>query len=199
MFEMEFCNFHSSGDNWTKICGMSNIDCYRDAEYKLLRDDLVLGLTDRNAKDFRTNCRCFPLCTSIKHELEINRFSITKSFLPKWDWHKKNFIVCLWKIIKFNSTEFSVYWEMWRYSLTIMKFQEFNDWRGIYFLIYWPFVVICLDYSWVFRCWASLSSFITLRFACFGRYANAKIAYRSWNHSKGMKMHPKKPICASKM
>lgn len=59
------------------------IECYKIAELKFFSDDIVHGLRDEKARDFRMGCNCLPLCTSIKYELEIIRFGLKSFNIPK--------------------------------------------------------------------------------------------------------------------
>lgn len=67
-----------SGDVNTRICGASQIKCYENAEKKLFGEDIIDGLKDSDARGFRENCNCFPTCTSIVYDAEIDR--------AKFDW-----------------------------------------------------------------------------------------------------------------
>lgn len=62
-----------SGDNTTKICGLNNIECYRNAEKTLFGEDLIDGLKDTDAKSFREKCNCLPSCTNILYDADIDR------------------------------------------------------------------------------------------------------------------------------
>lgn len=139
-------------------------------------------------KTLKTFMRIATACNNA-HRSNTN-WTIINFLYPNWikkpSEIKFNFIIS--RHILWNGVEFSVlFWDVQKYSSTTMKFmKEFNVRKDICLQICWPFVVIYLDYFWVYQCWPSLSSFITLRCACFGHYANAKTAPGSWNHSKKM-------------
>lgn len=68
--------YEPTGDRDTKICGASNIQCYNQAEDKLLEQDFTEGLSTTTA--IRKGCNCLPACTSITYDAEISQ--------AKFDW-----------------------------------------------------------------------------------------------------------------
>lgn len=65
--------FTFTGDNSTKICGASSIDCYRRADEKLFGEDVIIGLKDDVARSFREQCNCLPSCTQIIYTADVDR------------------------------------------------------------------------------------------------------------------------------
>lgn len=65
--------FSMPRDPETRICGASNMKCYQNAEKKLFGEDVIDGLKDKDAKLFREQCNCWPACTSIFYDAEIDR------------------------------------------------------------------------------------------------------------------------------
>lgn len=49
------------------------IPCYRDAQKNLFGHDIIDGLTDQNAIEFRNKCNCIPGCGSVKYDAEVDR------------------------------------------------------------------------------------------------------------------------------
>lgn len=62
-----------TGNESTKICGSAKIECYRQAQKKLFEEDIIDGLTNKNAKSFRRKCHCLPSCTAITWEANADR------------------------------------------------------------------------------------------------------------------------------
>lgn len=69
------------GDKDTKICGAMNVKCYVNAEDKLFGEDIIDGLTDRDAKSFQRKCDCLPACNKTQFAIQIDR---AKLDLTKW-------------------------------------------------------------------------------------------------------------------
>lgn len=67
------CEFFSTGDKFTKICGSKSVGCCKDAENRLFGEDVIDGLGDKDAKIFRKQCDCLPGCRTIQYEVEIDR------------------------------------------------------------------------------------------------------------------------------
>lgn len=65
-----------AGIKGEQICGAEKIKCYKDAESKLFGEDIIDGLDDENARLFRKECSCWPSCSSIAYEAEIDRTQI---------------------------------------------------------------------------------------------------------------------------
>lgn len=61
------------GSKDTQICGTSMIPCYRNAQKNLFGHDIIDGLTDKNAIEFRENCNCIPGCGSVQYNAEVDR------------------------------------------------------------------------------------------------------------------------------
>lgn len=49
------------------------ISCYRNAQKNLFGHDIIDGLIDENAIEFREKCNCVPGCVSIKYDAEVDR------------------------------------------------------------------------------------------------------------------------------
>lgn len=64
------------GNRSTPICGPMKIECYNDAEDRLLEKSFAEDLT--NTASARTKCNCLPSCTSITYDAEISQ--------AKFDW-----------------------------------------------------------------------------------------------------------------
>ena len=62
-----------TGNESTKICGTAKIECYIQARHNLFEEDIVDGLTNKEAKLFRQGCKCLPSCTTIKYEAHVDR------------------------------------------------------------------------------------------------------------------------------
>lgn len=55
--------FNLLGDETTKVCGISDIDCYTDAYLTFWEKEL----TDESMRDStQESCQCLPSCTSIE-------------------------------------------------------------------------------------------------------------------------------------
>lgn len=65
--------FSRKGNESTKICGTAKIDCYMQAQQSLFEEDIVDGLTDKEAKTFRQKCNCLPSCTTIIYDVHVDR------------------------------------------------------------------------------------------------------------------------------
>lgn len=65
-----------AGEKGTKICGAASVKCYQNAKLKLFGEDVIDGLRNTEAREFRTHCNCLASCTSIKYEAEINRVKL---------------------------------------------------------------------------------------------------------------------------
>lgn len=49
------------------------IPCYRNAQKDLFGQDIIDGLIDENAIEFREKCNCIPGCASVKYNAEVDR------------------------------------------------------------------------------------------------------------------------------
>lgn len=76
-----FYIFLDKGDQDTKICGAQNVDCYMNAENKLFGEDIIDGLTDKEAKSFYQKCNCLPDCNKTFYGMQIDRAHLD---LTKW-------------------------------------------------------------------------------------------------------------------
>lgn len=69
---LAFDTLHT-GNESTKICGSAKIECYKQAQGRLLEEDIIDGLSNKEAKTFRRKCYCLPSCTSINYEAHVDR------------------------------------------------------------------------------------------------------------------------------
>ena len=79
-----FPEFLSQGDNNTKICGLTDVQCYDNVEFSKMVDDLEQGLRNYENLNKRDEgeCNCLPSCTSIRYDAEISEAEHdTESFL----------------------------------------------------------------------------------------------------------------------
>lgn len=60
--------FFHAGDQNTKICGATRLQCVKIAQSKLF--------TTQNGKAFRDGCNCLPSCTFVTFNAEINRMKL---------------------------------------------------------------------------------------------------------------------------
>lgn len=58
----------------TKVCGPANIQCYKNAEYKVMLEEFREIERNPNAE---TKCNCLPGCTSISYDAEISNTKFT--------------------------------------------------------------------------------------------------------------------------
>lgn len=157
-------------------------------------------MTDRGAKTFRNNCRCLSACTAIVYDAEVDRSKFDwKAFLTSNDVRLDNFeewaifhgievfsrfCTVLFVIVFQNISAFNH--RNWSSISRINRCPLWNVLKHSQQLTSCPFVVVCLDYFWVFLCWVSSNSYITRRFTFIGRFARGK---RQMLHSTEIKMN----------
>lgn len=61
------------GERGMMICGREKINCYKIAEKLLFGEDIIDGLIEPKAKEYRLNCNCLPGCTTYIYESEVDR------------------------------------------------------------------------------------------------------------------------------
>ena len=72
-FTLKICKcvkYSMPHENGTKICGQDKIECYNDAEDKLIETKLEEGLTSASSGN---ECDCKPFCTSVHYNAEISQ------------------------------------------------------------------------------------------------------------------------------
>lgn len=75
-----FCSTFT-GDQDMRICGAPQCKCHHRTKMEMFEQDVVEGLKNENAKQFRMMCNCLPDCTSIKYDVEIDR---VKTDIGQW-------------------------------------------------------------------------------------------------------------------
>lgn len=101
----------------TRICGISKLKCYKDAEKKLFGEEDYLD-DDGNENEvarMREKCNCLPSCTSIRYDYDIDRV--------KYDWEATlhSFNSTMDQFSKFDM-EIFVYLGFW--CLRLANFKE---------------------------------------------------------------------------
>ncbi|XP_031632053.1 pickpocket protein 28-like [Contarinia nasturtii] len=76
--ECDCVNFSMPRDKKTKICGVANIDCYKNATKKFFGED---ELESDKVKEFRAKCKCLASCQYIKYDADIDRTRFQASLL----------------------------------------------------------------------------------------------------------------------